>query len=76
MIYTVILWANGQIMVFDREGQQMPSYQGADCPELRRRIVREAPIAAEFFLGNGNLATIATQKITRAQFEAEGGRPQ
>jgi hypothetical protein len=38
-IRTIILWQNGFTMVFDKQGRQMPSYQGPyRDPRLRARI--------------------------------------
>lgn len=32
----VILWANGMVMAFDDEGQQMPEFQGREMEALRK----------------------------------------
>jgi len=35
-VATVILWQNGMVMVFDRDGQQMPEFQGPEAEALAK----------------------------------------
>lgn len=36
--YTVIVFSNGMIAVYDKEGHQIPELQGKDTTELREKI--------------------------------------
>jgi hypothetical protein len=48
-IDTVIRWANGNVMVFDEGGAQVPELQGRyDDPALRLRIMEAADDATVF----------------------------
>jgi len=47
MIKNVIKIQNGEIMVFDEYGEQIPEYQG-HCDGVRESILRDAPPDAVF----------------------------
>ena len=42
MIKTVIKCPNNMVMVFDREGEQIPQYQG-QYEEVKKKILKDAP---------------------------------
>ena len=48
-IRDVYLWANEQLMVFDRAGQQMPEYQHGI--EALPAVLREAPADCRYHVG-------------------------
>lgn len=66
-IVHVIVWSNGMVSVFDRDGAQLPEYQGRFA-ERRAAIVREAPPSTSFDAGAWGPAT--SWPLTRAEFEA------
>ncbi len=47
MIRTVIRCSNNMVMVFDREGEQIPEYQG-QYQEVRESILKDAPLSTVF----------------------------
>ena len=49
-IKTVILWANGMIMVFNKTGRQMCKWQGAGV-EVADKILSAAPDDTVFNIG-------------------------
>jgi len=50
-ILAVYTWSNGMVMAFDRDGEQMPEYQGR-MGEVLPRIIREAPSDTKWFIGS------------------------
>lgn len=53
MIRTVIKGIDSMVMVFDKEGEQLPQYQGR-YEEVRVLILRDAPPEARFgYFPNG-----------------------
>ena len=48
MIDHVIKFSNAVVMVFDKNGHQMPEYQGR-YEEVRDKILADAPESARFF---------------------------
>ncbi len=50
-IKAVYVWQNGQVMVFDQWGKQMPDYQGP-FEEVRDSIVRDADEYTEYYGGS------------------------
>ena len=52
MIKTVIKCPNNMVMVFDREGEQIPQYQG-QYEEVKTNILKDAPLNTVFgYLSN------------------------
>jgi len=47
MIKTVIRCPNNMVMVFDKEGEQIPEYQG-QYQEVKESILKDAPLDAVF----------------------------
>ena len=47
MINTVIKCSNNMVMVFDKEGEQIPEYQG-HYQEVKGKILRDAPLNTVF----------------------------
>ena len=47
MIRTVIRCSNNMVIVFDKEGEQIPEYQG-QYEEVKGKILRDAPLNAVF----------------------------
>lgn len=67
MIKTVYLWHGVQLMVFDRNGQQMPDYQHNPLSaESRAKILADAPPDTEWHVGE--YAT-SDAIVTRATWE-------
>jgi len=54
MIATVIVWTNGNVMVLDEKGEQLPDYQGR-WEEKQTRIERDKPADAVVQYGVWNL---------------------
>jgi hypothetical protein len=50
MIDLVILWSNGMVTVFGKDGEQIPDYQGRFLDE-RQNILSNAPDSARFQMG-------------------------
>ncbi len=50
-IKKVIHWSNNTVMVFNREGKQMPNYQGVYL-DVRDKILKDAPKDTEFSRGD------------------------
>jgi hypothetical protein len=50
VIDEVIKLPNGMVVVFDEEGEQMPEFQGR-YPDVRAKILAQAPKGAKFFHG-------------------------
>ncbi|MBA7624743.1 hypothetical protein ES703_32155 [subsurface metagenome] len=48
MIDEVIKFGNGNVMVFDEKGEQMPQYQGR-YDAVKAKILAHAPGSAKFF---------------------------
>lgn len=65
ILYTVIRWQNGMVMVFDNKGKQMPDFQGP-IEEVRDRILRHA--TAETLFTAGNWLTGTMDLIRREEF--------
>lgn len=64
-IMRVICWQNGQVMVFDQDGLQMPEYQGR-LSEVKAKILAAAGSDTLFEIGNWNTGQF--RKITREVF--------
>jgi len=64
-ILAVYTWSNGMVMAFDRDGEQMPEYQGR-MGEVLPRIIREAPSDTKWFIGSWREGTIP---ISREQLK-------
>jgi len=47
MIKTAIRCPNNMVMVFDKEGEQIPEYQG-QYQEVKESILKDAPLDAVF----------------------------
>ena len=47
MISSVVKCPSNMVMVFDENGEQIPQYQGM-YPDVRERLLREAPPEAVF----------------------------
>ena len=47
MIRTVIRCSNDMVIVFDKNGEQIPEYQG-QYQEVKGKILRDAPLNAVF----------------------------
>lgn len=56
MIKDVLRFQNGEVMVFDERGEQLPEYQGR-YDEVKEKILADAPASAQFFRGGWNLAS-------------------
>jgi hypothetical protein len=50
MIVGVILWTNGTVTAFDRDGRQMPEYQGR-LDHVLEKILADTPPEARFHVG-------------------------
>ena len=46
MIANIIRWKNGNVMVFDQNGDQIPEYQG-QWKDVKHKIVEDMPDAVE-----------------------------
>ena len=52
-VANVYLWANGMLMVFGHDGEQIPDLQGRDNPERRQAILARSDHRTKFNgLGN------------------------
>ena len=65
-IRTVILWANGMIMVFNRTGRQMCKWQGRGT-EVADKILAAAPNDTTFNIGEWRSGY---KEVTRQSFRA------
>lgn len=73
MIRTVYLWANGMLMVFDDNGEQMPQYQGPMRSYLGP-VLRDATPETEWRIGSWRHGAV---EASRGEFECmlEYSRP-
>jgi hypothetical protein len=65
MIADVILWSNGQVMAFDRDGRQLPEYRGR-LDHVLEKILADASPGTKFFVGDWHRGRVQT---TRQCFE-------
>ena len=65
MIKTVIRSQNNMVMVFDKEGEQIPEYQG-QYEEVEKIILRDAPPDAVFSHGFTDVGEL--QKVPREEW--------
>lgn len=66
MISKVYLWTNGQVMVFDEEGKQMPGYQGKYA-NVKDKILTEATEHTKFTLCAWDESM--RKQLTKEEFE-------
>ena len=59
MIRSVVRCVNNMVLAFDENGEQIPAYQG-QYEEVREKILREAPLSAEFHYLPDMMATVDT----------------
>jgi len=67
MIDRIILWSNGNVMVFDEHGKQMPEYQGRR-KEAAEKLADADLSQTSFQIGSWNNGTLP---MTREQFFSE-----
>ena len=64
MIKTAIRFQNNMVMVFDKEGEQIPKYQGK-YEEVKESILKDAPpdvIFAHGFSDTGDLIKVSREE--------------
>ena len=64
MIKTTIRFQNNMVMVFDKEGEQIPKYQGK-YKEVKESILKDAPpdvIFAHGFSDTGDLIKVSREE--------------
>lgn len=70
MIRDVYLWANGMVMVFGEDGNQLPRYQGR-VAAVRARVLADAPAGAQWWYGDYQSGVLhGCGPVTREQWEA------
>jgi hypothetical protein len=63
----VVVWSNGMVSVFERDGEQMPEYQGR-LIDVQAALVRDAPPTAHF--DGGLWRERVYWPLSRAEFQA------
>ncbi len=66
MIARIYLWMNGQVMVFNEEGEQIPEYQGVHA-SVKEKILQDAPDSAQYLLCSWQ--DNMRKELTREEFE-------
>jgi len=65
MIKTAIRFQNNMVMVFDKEGEQIPRYQGK-YEEVKESILKDAPPEAVFAHGYSDTGDLI--KVSREEW--------
>lgn len=73
-IASVILWSNGNLMVFGDDGEQMPEWQGRAVDYLAA-VLAEAPETARWLVGDWRNGCVDTTRECLATFAAQWAKP-
>jgi hypothetical protein len=69
MIASVILWSNGTVAVFDKDGRQLPDYQGR-LDAVLEKVLADAPPGTRFFVGDWRNGMVETTRECLACWRA------
>lgn len=61
MIQSVIIWANGLVMAFDENMNQIPGYQG-HWQDVIKKVMKDAPDTTAWRIGDWEGGLVSTHK--------------
>jgi hypothetical protein len=61
VIASVTLWSNGMVTALDRDGRQLPDYQGR-LDLVLEKVLADAPPEARFFVGVWGAGQVETTR--------------